>query len=1120
MKSLTKKILAVVLTLCILMSGMITAFAVEATDPAYKMLFDKGEIFRTTSISTSQEVTISFDYYLADGGVTVDDTGVSGYSTTLKAGKVSSFSLTFPSSGTAHSFRFTAKSVTAELYIWNVKIAKANSEELAFENRTDRTTCEFTEISYADIPEMVEKNFVLLVDTTSIADDGNSNKSFWFNELGMSGYGDLANGTYTVQFDVCPVTLAQSGSKFHFRTSSGSGASSDAGFWQPELTVGEWTTTSSTFTVTDDTTTGNHILFVYGGFKGYVDNLVILDSEGNEVAGTYTDIAGLYVPDKHVDYLTVDYFVVEKEPEVELSDDYAIYQDSSAATTNYDTYFHVYDYSTYGSAEKEVPVGEYKVTMDVYTQSIGTLAYKAITGDWKDADSQKYWTPTEDDLNKWVTVTFAGTTTDIAKLHSLIYVQGFKGYVDNITVYTGETELYTLGFTASDNGKSGHDSNGAGVVTAIPKDIADAKAPVEDDIEPVPTDNAVVLIDNSANSGFGQFYLHEVGMAHDATYPIGDYTIKFDYYPLENGSSKNIVAHLTATNWSGDAFPGSQGQKWLEVNETVGQWQTISFDITTIAEGQFPWFYVGAGMKGYFDNYQIINKATGETVLDFSPVEADLGKTSKDIATVVEFVEPDYTILVDNSANDGFGQFYLHEVGMAHDATYPIGDYTIKFDYYPIVNGSSKNIVAHLTATNWSGDAFPGSQGQKWLEVNETVGQWQTISFDITTIAEGQFPWFYVGAGMKGYFDNYQIINKATGETVLDFSPKGADLGKTSKEIATVVEFEAIHVHTAGETVVENKVNATCSTVGTYDEVVYCTECNEELSRTTVTNDILLVDTTKIDNGTPTSFWFNELGMKGYGTMPNGTYTIQFDVCPVVIPEGGNLFHYRTGNGSGPSSDAGWWKGDLTAGEWTTTSNTFTVKEGTTTGNHILYVYGGFKGYIDNIVILDAEGNAVSGTFTGITGLTVPEKHTQYLAIADKYEHTAGDVVRENEVEGTCQVAACHDEVVYCSVCNAELSRTTITEEIDENNHSFTDDNDVDCNNEGCDYVRVSEKIGDLNGDFAVNNKDLGLLMQYINGWDVTVNLEHADVNNDGKINNKDYGLLMQFINGWDVTLG
>ena len=62
-------------------------------------------------------------------------------------------------------------------------------------------------------------------------------------------------------------------------------------------------------------------------------------------------------------------------------------------------------------------------------------------------------------------------------------------------------------------------------------------------------------------------------------------------------------------------------------------------------------------------------------------------------------------------------------------------------------------------------------------------------------------------------------------------------------------------------------------------------------------------------------------------------------------------------------------------------------------------------------------------------------------------------------------------------------------------------------------------KKGDVNGDGDINNKDLALLMQYVNDWDVEIYLAVADVNADGDINNKDLALLMQYVNDWDVEL-
>lgn len=61
---------------------------------------------------------------------------------------------------------------------------------------------------------------------------------------------------------------------------------------------------------------------------------------------------------------------------------------------------------------------------------------------------------------------------------------------------------------------------------------------------------------------------------------------------------------------------------------------------------------------------------------------------------------------------------------------------------------------------------------------------------------------------------------------------------------------------------------------------------------------------------------------------------------------------------------------------------------------------------------------------------------------------------------------------------------------------------------------------GDANGDGRINGKDYGVLLQYLNGWDVKISSEGADVNNDGRVNGRDYGILLQYLNGWDVILG
>ena len=61
--------------------------------------------------------------------------------------------------------------------------------------------------------------------------------------------------------------------------------------------------------------------------------------------------------------------------------------------------------------------------------------------------------------------------------------------------------------------------------------------------------------------------------------------------------------------------------------------------------------------------------------------------------------------------------------------------------------------------------------------------------------------------------------------------------------------------------------------------------------------------------------------------------------------------------------------------------------------------------------------------------------------------------------------------------------------------------------------------VGDINCDYAVNNKDLTRLFQYLSDWDVEVNPNSLDLNGDGKINNKDLTRFFQYLSDWDVEI-
>ena len=61
---------------------------------------------------------------------------------------------------------------------------------------------------------------------------------------------------------------------------------------------------------------------------------------------------------------------------------------------------------------------------------------------------------------------------------------------------------------------------------------------------------------------------------------------------------------------------------------------------------------------------------------------------------------------------------------------------------------------------------------------------------------------------------------------------------------------------------------------------------------------------------------------------------------------------------------------------------------------------------------------------------------------------------------------------------------------------------------------------GDVTGDGRVNNRDLGVLQQYLADMDVNIgNMNACDVTGDGRVNNRDLGVLQQYLADMDVEL-
>ena len=91
----------------------------------------------------------------------------------------------------------------------------------------------------------------------------------------------------------------------------------------------------------------------------------------------------------------------------------------------------------------------------------------------------------------------------------------------------------------------------------------------------------------------------------------------------------------------------------------------------------------------------------------------------------------------------------------------------------------------------------------------------------------------------------------------------------------------------------------------------------------------------------------------------------------------------------------------------------------------------------ENGVKLELDENNQYILFPGEHTITATDADgkSEIIKVTVNAAHTPADAVRENEVAATCTTAGSYDEVVYCSVCKAEISRTQKT--IDKLPHDF-----------------------------------------------------------------------------------
>ncbi len=241
--------------------------------------------------------------------------------------------------------------------------------------------------------------------------------------------------------------------------------------------------------------------------------------------------------------------------------------------------------------------------------------------------------------------------------------------------------------------------------------------------------------------------------------------------------------------------------------------------------------------------------------------------------------------------------------------------------------------------------------------------------------------------------------------------------------------------HTKTDTVIENRVDATCNDDGYYDEVIYCAVCGEKVSKETK-----IIPATEQHSYKATTVESH--------CMTDGYTTFICSVCgdtytETIVATGHSLI---TVDAKEPTcTEVGY-----EAYEYCSVCDYTTFKEIEALGHKVVVddkidpdclnkgFTSGARCSICNEVFVEQEeipavGHIYDSVVTAPTcttdGFTTYTCHCGDTYTDDEVSalgHTDGDVVEENYVAPTCTETGSKDNVTYCTACDVEINREQV----------------------------------------------------------------------------------------------
>ena len=236
------------------------------------------------------------------------------------------------------------------------------------------------------------------------------------------------------------------------------------------------------------------------------------------------------------------------------------------------------------------------------------------------------------------------------------------------------------------------------------------------------------------------------------------------------------------------------------------------------------------------------------------------------------------------------------------------------------------------------------------------------------------------------------VTKEATCEEVGERTYTATFTNTAFAEQTTTEEIKATG-HKAGQAVEENRVEATCTQEGHYDEVIYCTVCNKEISRV-VKTIAKKAHTEVIDEAVESTC-----------EQPGKTEGKHCSVCGKVLvaQEEISALGHEYGEATYTWNED---KTECTAERVCTRDASHKETETVKTTNSVT----------KEATCEEVGERTYTATFTNEA--FAEQTTTEEIPATG---HTAGQAVEENRVESTCTENGSYDEVTYCKVCGEKL---------------------------------------------------------------------------------------------------